>query len=105
MEITAEERWQEYYESLMAALQGEDMHGALQQAERVAAAVEKYLSDAPTAEARAQRAEKLVRELEAARRSAIATREYLRRQVQTFKPTTAYASLGSGEHEHWSTRL
>lgn len=105
MGITAEERWQEYYRSLMAALQGEDMHGALEQAEQVAAAVQKYLSEALTDEERALRAEKLVRELEAARRSALATREFLRQQVQTVKPTTAYASQGGGELEHWSTRI
>ncbi|QOY88873.1 hypothetical protein [Paludibaculum fermentans] len=89
----------------MAILQSEDMHAALAQVEQVAAAVQKYLSDAPTPEARAKRAQRLVQELEAARRSAIATREHLRQQVQTVKPTTAYASQGGGEHEPWSTSL
>ncbi|MGJ5817948.1 hypothetical protein [Paludibaculum fermentans] len=89
----------------MAALQRDDMQGALQQAEQVAAAVQRYLAEAPTAEARADRAERLFHQLEAARRSAIATREFLRKQVQTVKPTTAYASQGGGEHKPWTTSL
>ncbi|WP_321470678.1 hypothetical protein [uncultured Paludibaculum sp.] len=102
---TAEERWRAFYEGLMNALRSEDMPAAVRQAEQVAAAVQDYLAAATTAEERAIRAHRLVQEIEAARRSAIATREFLREQAKTVKPTAAYAEQREGEHERWSRSL
>lgn len=102
---SAEERWLRYYQGLMAALRSEDMQGAQQQAELAAVEVGAYLRSAGSAEERARRAEQLLFELGAARRSAIATKEFLRQQVLTVKPTAAYSAQTQGEYGSWSTSL
>lgn len=101
----AERRWREFYGALMAALGREDMPGAMKQAEGAAEAVRAYLGSAGSAAERERRARQIHGELEAARRSAIATREHLRRQVLTVKPTAAYAAQNDGAPVRWSTSL
>ena len=101
----AEQRWRDFYGGLMAALSREDMPGAMKQVEGAAEAVRAYLGSAGDTAERERRARQINAELEAARRSAIATREHLRQQVLTVKPTAAYAAQSDSAPERWSTSL
>ena len=102
---TSAAEWQRWSAELEARIAADDYTSALRHLDSLDAVLKNYFAAAGSGDERRQRLEISLQSLEAARRAAIAGREYLRAQVRSAHSASAYAKVPDQPHSRWSTEL